>query len=170
MQNLIEVKVNIDVTRTEHTEALNSFLRAIGGINDASKNEEAAYQKTKKALTKKQTKELEVVEPEVVKVDEIDASFRMTAEKVQLMDGTEIEETEAAKAAAEEAPEEEVQEAPKAEVKTIKLETVRAALSQKVKEHRDEIKAKLSDYGTANVTNLDPSKYAEFMDFLEALN
>lgn len=63
---------------------------------------------------------------------------------------------------------------PEAETETavdpdITIEDVRAALSEKVNSHRDEIKAKLTELGAASVTRLDPSKYQEMYDFCKSL-
>ena len=49
------------------------------------------------------------------------------------------------------------------------IEDVRKMLAQKVNEHRDAIKQKLNDLGAPSVTKLDPSKYGEMYNFLEAL-
>lgn len=68
-------------------------------------------------------------------------------------------EKKASKAAAEEAPAEE----------DIKLDDLRASLSLKVKSHRDEIKAKLTELGASNLTTLDAGKYADMNDFLKSL-
>lgn len=46
---------------------------------------------------------------------------------------------------------------------------VRVALSEKVQDHRTEIKKKLTELGAKNVTAMDPSKYCEFMEFLNGL-
>lgn len=51
----------------------------------------------------------------------------------------------------------------------IKIETIRAILAKKVDKHRDEIKAKLTELGSNNVTSLDKSKYEEFMKFMKGL-
>ncbi len=49
------------------------------------------------------------------------------------------------------------------------IEDVRALLAKKVNEHRDAIKSKLNELGAPSVTKLDPSKYEEMYNFLEAL-
>ena len=71
-----------------------------------------------------------------------------------------VEETKAA-----EAPAAPVESQPK-----IDIEDVRKALAEKVNDHRDAIKQKLTELGAPNVTKLDPAKYAEMYDFLKALN
>lgn len=53
--------------------------------------------------------------------------------------------------------------------KEYKVEEVREKLKEKVSEHREEIKAKLTELGAPNVSSLDPSKYTEFVNFLEGL-
>ena len=51
----------------------------------------------------------------------------------------------------------------------IKISDLRTLLSKKVDEHRDDIKAKLTELGAKNVTTLDESKYEEFFNFLKGL-
>lgn len=53
--------------------------------------------------------------------------------------------------------------------RTYQIEEVREKLKVKVSEHREEIKAKLTELGAPNVSSLDPSKYSEFVNFLEGL-
>lgn len=50
------------------------------------------------------------------------------------------------------------------------VEWVRRLLAEKVGKYRAECKQKLADLGAANVSSLDPGKYAEFVDFLNTLN
>ena len=51
----------------------------------------------------------------------------------------------------------------------IKISDLRTLLSKKVDEHRDDIKAKLTELGAKNVTTLDESKYEDFHAFLKDL-
>ena len=51
----------------------------------------------------------------------------------------------------------------------IKISDLRTLLSKKVDEHRDDIKAKLTELGAKNVTTLDETKYGEFYTFLKGL-
>ena len=85
-----------------------------------------------------------------------------------------VEASEAEESKAEEAEEPKAEEAeePKAEAASeegIKLDDLRASLSLKVKSHRDEIKAKLTELGASNLTTLDAGKYADMNDFLKGL-
>lgn len=52
----------------------------------------------------------------------------------------------------------------------ISIEDVRKALASKVANHRAEIKEKLDELGAPSVTKLDPAKYQEMLDFLNALD
>lgn len=52
----------------------------------------------------------------------------------------------------------------------IDIEDVRKALVEKVNDHRDAIKQKLTELGASSVTKLDPAKYAEMYNFLKALS
>jgi len=51
----------------------------------------------------------------------------------------------------------------------IKIEEVRTLLSKRVTEHRDKIKAKLTELGAPNVSTMKESDYPAFMDFLKGL-
>ena len=51
----------------------------------------------------------------------------------------------------------------------VSIEDVRKVLAEKVNDHRGAIKNKLDSLGAPSVTKLDPSKYAEMLDFLKSL-
>lgn len=51
----------------------------------------------------------------------------------------------------------------------VSIEDVRKVLAEKVNDHRSAIKNKLDSLGAPSVTKLDPSKYAEMLDFLKSL-
>jgi len=51
----------------------------------------------------------------------------------------------------------------------ISLEQVRAAVASKQATKRTELKALLTEFGSANVTGLDKAKYADFLDKVNAL-
>lgn len=59
---------------------------------------------------------------------------------------------------------------PAEEKAEISIEDVRKALASKVANHRAEIKEKLDELGAPSVTKLDPAKYQEMLDFLNALD
>lgn len=50
------------------------------------------------------------------------------------------------------------------------VEWVRRLLAEKVGKYRAECKQKLAELGAANVSSLDPEKYADFVDFLNTLS
>ena len=51
----------------------------------------------------------------------------------------------------------------------ITIHELRAALLDKVNDHRAEIKEKLTELGAENVTTLDKSKYEELFNYLKSL-
>lgn len=59
--------------------------------------------------------------------------------------------------------------APAASSASKNIEDVRKALAEKVNEHRDAIKQKLTELGAPSVTKLDPAKYDEMYNFLASL-
>lgn len=75
---------------------------------------------------------------------------------------------EAAKAAEAEPGSQPSKKGPATE-KTVSIEDVRAALTAKVNDHRETIRAKLTEFGAKSVTTLDPAKYQEMYDFLNSL-
>lgn len=63
-------------------------------------------------------------------------------------------------------------ETPKAEQKAekgINLEDIRSLTSKKAKDHREAIKAKITEWGANNVVQIPEDKFKEFMDFLNSL-
>ena len=76
-----------------------------------------------------------------------------------------VEAKKAAEAKAEPKPSKKEQTAEKA----ISIEDVRGALTAKVNDHRETIRAKLTEFGAKSVTTLDSSKYQEMYDFLNSL-
>lgn len=58
---------------------------------------------------------------------------------------------------------------PAAKASKIDINSVRALVSMKASSHRQALKAKLNELGAKNVTSLDPAKYGEFTEFLNAL-
>lgn len=52
---------------------------------------------------------------------------------------------------------------------TVTIDMVRSELVKKVNDHRETIKAKLSELGAPSVTKLDSSKYEEMFNFLKSL-
>lgn len=51
----------------------------------------------------------------------------------------------------------------------VSLEDLRVTLREKVGNHRDALKSKLTELGAPNISNLDPSKYEEFSNFMKDL-
>jgi len=49
------------------------------------------------------------------------------------------------------------------------IDQVRLELSKKVKDHKEQIKNKLTELGAPNVTKLDSEKYPEFVEYLQSL-
>lgn len=70
-----------------------------------------------------------------------------------------------AEAVEEKAPK---QETPKSKVE-ITLNDVRTAISLKAPTHRDEVVAKLKEFGAKNATTLPEENYEEYVAFLETL-
>ncbi len=141
--NLAKIEIHVDVENPIQTEALRTFLNALG-------NQEVAQQEPK-AATVRRTKKLEKVEDiEVKDAEEISAAV-------------ETEETEKVE-------EVQIQDAPTPKEAVIDITEVRALLATKVGAHRDAIKDKLAELDAKNVTSLKVESYPDFMGFLNSLS
>lgn len=141
--NLVKIEAHVDVANPNQTEALRTFLNALG-------NQELA-QGEPKAATVRRTKKLEKVEDiEVKDAEEVSAAV-------------ETEEVEEVK---------QVQsfEAPATQEAVIDITEVRALLATKVGGHRDAIKDKLAELDAKNVTSLKVESYPDFIGFLNSLS
>lgn len=147
-EKFVKVEILIDTTNPEQLKSLGSLLTTIGSIEvpapEAKPEAPAAPEAPKPAQTKKRT--TKPAEP--APVPEASA---------------EEEKTKPAEEAKPEAP------AAPAEKKEYKIEEVREKLKEKVNDHREAIKAKLTELGAPNVSSLDPDNYSAFMDFLNGL-
>ena len=122
-------------------------------------------------LTAEYLKGLAEISPVITPVQEqiADKPKKQTAskpktEKVEEQPQPKVEEVAEEKPAVEEKADEPTNNEP-----AIKISDLRTLLSKKVDEHRDDIKAKLTELGAKNVTTLDESKYEEFYTFLKGL-
>ena len=99
-----------------------------------------------------------------------DKPKKQTASKPKTEKAEEQPQPKVEEEVAEEKPTiEEKVEVPTSDEPEIKISDLRTLLSKKVDEHRDDIKAKLTELGSKNVTTLDESKYEEFYTFLKDL-
>lgn len=141
--NLAKIEIHVDVENPIQTEALRTFLNALG-------NQELA-QGEPKAATVRRTKKLEKVEDlEVKDAEEVSAAV-------------ETEEVEGVR---------QVQsfDAPATQEAVIDITEVRALLATKVGGHRDAIKDKLAELDAKNVTSLKVESYPDFIGFLNSLS
>lgn len=147
--NLVKIEAHVDVANPNQTEALRTFLNALG-------NQELA-QGEPKAATFRRTKKLEKVEDiEVKDAEEVSAA-------VETKEVEEVEEVEEVK---------QVQsfDAPTTQEAVIDITEVRALLATKVGGHRDAIKDKLAELDAKNVTSLKVESYPDFIGFLNSLS
>ena len=104
------------------------------------------------------------IQEQVVDKPKKQTASKSKTEKVDESIQPEIKEVAEEKPAVEEKVEETASNTPE-----IKISDLRTLLSKKVDEHRDDIKAKLTELGAKNVTTLDEAKYEEFYTFLKGL-
>lgn len=141
--NLVKIEAHVDVADPNQTEALRTFLNALG-------NQELA-QGEPKAATVRRTKKLEKVEDiEVKDAEEVSAA----------VETEEVEEVRQVQSF----------EAPATQEAVIDITEVRALLATKVGGHRDAIKDKLAELDAKNVTSLKVESYPDFIGFLNSLS
>lgn len=141
--NLVKIEAHVDVANPNQTEALRTFLNALG-------NQELA-QGEPKAATVRRTKKLEKVEDiEVKDAEEVSAA----------VETEEVEEVRQVQSF----------EAPATQEAIIDITEVRALLATKVGGHRDAIKDKLAELDAKNVTSLKVESYPDFIGFLNSLS
>jgi hypothetical protein len=141
--NLAKIEIHVDVENPIQTEALRTFLNALG-------NQELA-QTEPKATTVRRTKKLEKAEDiEVKDAEEVSAA----------VETEEVEEVRQVQSF----------DAPATQEAVIDITEVRALLATKVGSHRDAIKDKLAELDAKNVTSLKVESYPDFMWFLNSLS
>lgn len=151
-ERFVHVDVFVDTTDPEQLSALHAFLLKVG------ENEKKRFS--------------ELVAPEApansgpAKPAEEPAKPARSTRQSKSKPAAEPAKPAEEPAKAEEPAETQV---PAPEEKEYKIEEVREKLKEKVSEHREAIKSKLTELGAPNVSSLDPSKYAEFVNFLEGL-
>ena len=145
------VTINLTLNTPEQLHLTAEYLKGLAELSadkvqeqiaDKPKKQTASKTKTEKAEEQPQPKVEEVVEQPQPKVEEVAEEKPAVEEKVEETTSNDSE---------------------------IKISDLRTLLSKKVDEHRDDIKAKLTELGAKNVTTLDESKYEEFYTFLKDL-
>ena len=146
-EKFVKVEVFVDTTNPEQLGALGAFLSIVGGVTVPI------------PVPKGNTADFIPPQPEPEKPAEPE-----TPKPARKRSSKPVAPAEPEKPAEPETP-----AAPAEPEKEYKVEEVREKLKEKVSEHREEIKAKLTELGAPNVSSLDPSKYTEFVNFLEGL-
>ena len=147
----IQINVELDSTKPNELKIVAKMLLELAGAPTISEAPEAASDQQERLKEEAAPKK---------------RASRAKPEPEQDVEASEAEEPKAEETKTEEAEE------PKAEAASeegIKLDDLRASLSLKVKSHRDEIKAKLTELGASNLTTLDAGNYADMNDFLKGL-
>lgn len=136
------VTLNLTLNTPEELKLTAEYLKGLAGLSLARGTvQEHVVEKPKKQTASKPKTE-KVEEQPQLKVEEVVEEKPTVEEKVEETASNDSE---------------------------IKISDLRTLLSKKVDEHRDDIKAKLTELGAKNVTTLDESKYEEFFNFLKGL-
>ena len=152
-EKFVKVEVLVDTTNPEQLGALGAFLSTVGGVTVP-----IPVEKSKTAdFIPSQPESEKPAEPEAPK-----PARKRSSKPIAPAEPEKPAEPETPAAPAK-------PEKPAEPEKEYKVEEVREKLKEKVSEHREEIKAKLTELGAPNVSSLDPSKYTEFVNFLEGL-
>lgn len=161
-EKFVKVEVLVDTTNPEQLGALGAFLSTVGGVTvpipvKKSDGATADFIPPQVDFIPPQPESEKPAEPEAPK-----PARKRSPKPVAPAEPEKPAEPEIPAAPAE--PEKSAEPE-----KEYKVEEVREKLKEKVSEHREEIKAKLTELGAPNVSSLDPSKYTEFVNFLEGL-
>ena len=144
------VTLNLTLNTPEEFKLTADYLKGLAGLRLAmATTQEHVVEKPKKQTASKPKTEKVEEEPQI---------------QPQAQTQPKVEEVAEEKPAVEEKAEEVTNKESE-----IKISDLRTLLSKKVDEHRDDIKAKLTELGAKNVTTLDESKYEEFFNFLKGL-
>jgi hypothetical protein len=136
------VTINLTLNTPEELHLTAEYLKGLAGLNLAMTTiQEHVVDKPKKQTASKPKTEKAEEQPQP-KVEEVVGEKPAVDEKAEEVANKESE---------------------------IKISDLRTLLSKKVDEHRDDIKAKLTELGAKNVTTLDESKYEDFHAFLKDL-
>lgn len=134
------VTLNLTLTTPEQLHLTAEYLKGLANLSIDKVQEQIADKPKKQTASKPKSEKVdETTQPEIKEVAEEKPAVDEKAEE------TTNKESE------------------------IKISDLRTLLSKKVDEHRDDIKAKLTELGAKNVTTLDESKYEEFHTFLKDL-
>ncbi len=149
-EKFVKVEVLVDTTNPEQLSALGAFLNTIGGVTIPIPTEGP-----------KTTDFIPSSQPEAPAEPEAPKPARKRSPKPAPQPEAPAEPQAPAAPAESEKPAEPAKE--------YTVEEVREKLKEKVSDHREAIKGKLTELGAPNVSSLDPSKYTEFVNFLEGL-
>jgi hypothetical protein len=164
MQRTVKFELEIDVTKSNQTDALNNLLKAIGGQTEAGSTSAAPAKE--EAKPEPEAKEETKPEPPAKKKRRTKAEIE--ADKAEV-------EAEVDKAEMEVSKEDEGEEAEvdKVEAEEIDFTDVRALFAKKLQEGdettREESIAKLKELGAPNLPGLKPIQYGDFVSFLKGL-
>lgn len=143
--SLVKIEASFDPSNPAHLTAAMNFLSTVGGNVTPSGNQAPAYEPKEETPTPKKNA------PRKKKTDEVAETTKTTTADAPKEDVT--------------GPETPIE----VEEKTVTLEDIRTLTSKKAKDHREAIKAKLTEWGVPNVVKIPEDKYQEFIDFLNTL-
>ena len=144
--SLVKLETSFDPSNPEQLAAAMNFLSALGGNGSVSTGTPVTVPATTTEEPKKEAPKKRA------------SRAKKPAETPETVNAEEKKETPS--------------ETPKTEQKAekgITLEDIRSLTSKKAKDHREAIKAKITEWGANNVVQIPEDKFKEFMDFLNSL-
>lgn len=136
------VTINLTLNTPEELHLTAEYLKGLANLSIDKGQEQIADKPKKQTASKPKTEKVDEQQQPQLKVEEVAEEKPTVGEKTEETTSNDSE---------------------------IKISDLRTLLSKKVDEHRDDIKAKLTELGAKNVTTLDESKYKEFHTFLKDL-
>jgi len=173
----MSTKINITIESTgmstEQANKLAAFLTSLGAEPAEEKQEPFIGRKPYSTETKEFTTPEEAQAYKNEPIEEKPKATRQRAKKVEVTETEEKQETtaEEMEVVAPEvlSPESEIEEEDLNDEPTIKIEDIRKLVAEKQAVHKDFLRAKLKEYGSANVTALPAQYYQSFYALLIAL-
>ena len=162
-EKFVKVEVFVDTTSPEQMTALSTFLTKVGEHASKTAN---SLSEVREKINKAADRLLKRIEEDATKGKELEPEPEKPVKPAKPSKPTKAPKAEPETPVAPVEPEKQKPAEPE---KEYKVEEVREKLKEKVSEHREEIKAKLTELGAPNVSSLNPSKYTEFVNFLEGL-
>ena len=166
MSTKFKFEMESDGLTEAQAKAFSTFVNSLQTTTKTATEEvKAVDEKAEEVKPKRRRKVVKQETPEKIHSEDEGQGHTLTIKQEAPKQEVEEPKQEAPKQEVEE-PKQEVEE-PKQE-SSLTIQDVRAKLQPLVKTHRDEIIAKLKEFGAKSVTALDPKHFSEMYTFLDS--